>query len=101
MSSDVRTKVLYFEGVARNFPNMSGEERARVRKELIEFYDSLSPARTMAKYATGGAVAAGILPGIGWIAGGLIGGVVGMVKSEDEAVTAARERLAELIEQIG
>ena len=101
MSADIKAKVRYFETVAERFPTMSGEERARTRKELVENYDSLSPSKTMAKYAAGGAVAAGILPGIGWIAGGLIGGVVGAIKADGEEATAARDRLAELLEQVG
>lgn len=101
MNAEIQSKVVYFESLVHKFRSMSGEERARARKQLVEYYDSLSPTRTVAKYAAGGAVAAGILPGIGWIAGGLIGGVVGAIKAEDEEVAAARERLAQLLEQIG
>lgn len=101
MSADIQAKVLYFETLAPRLNTMSGEERARARKELVDYYDSIGPSKTMAKYAAGGAVAAGILPGIGWIAGGLIGGIVGAFKAEDAEVTAARERLAQLIEHVG
>ena len=100
MSAEVRAKVAYFEDMARGLSSMSGMQRARSRQELIDYYDSLDPDTMVKKYAAGGAVAAAILPGIGFIMGGLIGGAIAVVKSSDADLVAARERLGELIESL-
>jgi hypothetical protein len=98
--TDIRAKVQYFESEATRFDTMTGEDRARMRKEMVKFYDDLDPTKRTMKYAGAGAVAAGVLPGIGWIAGGLIGAAVAAV-TDDEVGTWARDRMKNLIDRVG
>lgn len=98
--TEIKAKVQYFESLASDIDSMAGEQRARLRKEMVEFYDQLDTSKRIAKYAAGGALVAGILPGIGWILGGTIGAVVGALKCSD-VETNARDRMGKLIENIG
>lgn len=97
---DINAKLQYFETQAENLDTMAGQERARLRKEMLEFYDSLDSSKRVLKYAGLGAAAAGILPGIGWIAGGLIGAAVGAC-TEGEVATNARDQMKKLIDRVG
>jgi hypothetical protein len=98
--TDIQAKVHYFESQATSLDSMPGEQRARLRREMVKFYDSLDPTKKMWKYAAMGAGAAAILPGIGWITGAIGGAIVASLKNS-EAEVEARNRMKNLIDQAG
>ena len=98
--TDIQAKALYFETQAGTLNSMAGEQRARLRQEMVEFYDSMDPAKTLKKYTAIGAGAGWILPGIGFVAGAIGGAIVASLKySQVEA--EARDRMKKLIDQVG
>jgi hypothetical protein len=99
-AQELARKVQNFETLAAESAAMNEAQRAALREEVAELLADLSPAKTMTKYAAGGAVAGAVLPVLGLFSGGAAGALWGAYQSHRSDVTSARGRLERILQTL-
>ena len=100
-AQELARKVHNYETLAAESSTMNDAQRAALRDEVVELLAAISPAKTMTKYAAGGAVAGAVLPVVGLISGGAAGALWGAYQSHRSDVTDARSRLERILVALG
>ena len=99
-AQELSQKVRNYETLASRAESLRLDERAALRSEVRELYDSLAPSALMKKYGAGGALAGAVLPVIGLFSGGAVGAVVGAVRANQPHFLDARNRLEKLLDRL-
>jgi hypothetical protein len=93
-------RVQNFETIAAQ-ELLSAEQRAALREEVSALHETLDPAKTVKRYALGGAAAGVVLPVVGIFSGGALGALYGAYESQRGEIGDVRRRLEALQEQLG